>query len=197
MRFVRFDKPKMASSEFPKAMKAAPNGVTQMESLAAPPASDEGYLQFTSSESEANTPLGVDPNMGFPQTDSGCENLDFLLHVDPALLDITQLGGVDFLMPDPSGSYPDVRATNVSMPEVPDLDIGATPVSLEPSSKGTKWTGEMETFFLERKRNGDTYVVIVSKMRDKFGVSLNPNILSKRFKSIAKLVSKNAVSKAL
>ncbi|OAA40606.1 hypothetical protein NOR_05694 [Metarhizium rileyi] len=111
------------------------------------------------------------------------------------ILDMSNSGSQGFVMPGFGNQSQAAAATVFPPADVADPTIGpaASPLRVESSSRGTKWTGEMDAFFLERKRKGEKYTVIVGQMNKEFDVSLNPNILSKRFKSIAKLASKDAV----
>ncbi|KAI9167904.1 hypothetical protein HJFPF1_04045 [Paramyrothecium foliicola] len=64
--------------------------------------------------------------------------------------------------------------------------------------RGMKWTSQLDSFLVQQRRIGDTYIVIAEKMRQQFGVSVNPNILGKRFKHIATFASKDTIiNKAL
>ncbi|KAG8410662.1 hypothetical protein J3459_017006 [Metarhizium acridum] len=74
-------------------------------------------------------------------------------------------------------SQPPVAAPDVSTPYLSPSRPGSSP-------RGTKWTEEMNAFFLERKKMRETHKVIAGMMWDKFGVSVNPNILSKRYKAL-------------
>jgi hypothetical protein len=64
----------------------------------------------------------------------------------------------------------------------------------EISYRVEKWTPDMDAFVVERKLQGDTLALIAKKMQEKFGVSVNPNILTKRSTKIIEKVSKDNVS---
>jgi hypothetical protein len=60
--------------------------------------------------------------------------------------------------------------------------------------RGIRWTPAMNESILKHKRNGVKYGDIVTNMKAEFGVSLNNNILCKRFKILAKLALRDNVS---
>lgn len=76
------------------------------------------------------------------------------------------------------------------LPEV----TGTIPDPSDSLGRGIRWTSAMNESLLKHKRNGVKYGDIVTKMKAEFGVSLNNNILCKRFKILAKLALRDNVS---
>lgn len=88
-------------------------------------------------------------------------------------------------------------STPASQPQVASSDISTpclSPSRPGQSTKGAKWTEEMNAFLVERKNMGEKYDAIAERMQEKFGVHINSNILTKRYKKIAEQESKEAVS---
>ncbi|KID78717.1 uncharacterized protein G6M90_00g027320 [Metarhizium brunneum] len=87
-------------------------------------------------------------------------------------------------------------STPASQPQVASSDIGTpclSPSRPGHSTKGAKWTEEMNAFLVERKNMGEKYDAIAERMQEKFGVHINSNILTKRYKKIAEQESKEAI----
>lgn len=64
----------------------------------------------------------------------------------------------------------------------------------ELSNKIKEWTLDMDAFVMERKLQGDTYALVAEKMKEKFGASVDLNLLQDRWETDIKKHLRDCVS---
>jgi hypothetical protein len=96
----------------------------------------------------------------------------------------------------PTDLFPHLCVSDKSAKDITPTKLFLQQDSLTPRlpSRVKKWTPDMDAFVMERKLQGDTLALIAEKMQEKFVISVNPNILTKRSTKIIENVSKDNVS---